>query len=70
VIHLLYVRGLTQRYGLPWDPSPIPVPGEGGFYTTTGENQKFVIGLAVGYVVLVLLVLVYLRLRRSGIEKK
>ena len=24
VIHLLYVKGLTQRFGLPWDPIPLP----------------------------------------------
>jgi hypothetical protein len=24
VIHLLNIRGLCRRYGLPWDPSPIP----------------------------------------------
>jgi len=61
VIHLLYVRGLTQRYGLPWDPSPIPDPGEGVFYTTTGGGQKFVSGFAAVYVFLVLLVLVIIR---------
>jgi poly-gamma-glutamate system protein len=29
VIHLLNIRGLTERYGLPWDPRPLPasVPG-------------------------------------------
>jgi poly-gamma-glutamate system protein len=26
VIHLLHVRGLTQAYGLPWDPIPLPDP--------------------------------------------
>ncbi len=29
VIHLLNIRELAQRYGLPWDPSPLPRPGEG-----------------------------------------
>jgi poly-gamma-glutamate system protein len=27
VIHLLYVKGLADRYGLPWDPVPLPAPG-------------------------------------------
>jgi poly-gamma-glutamate system protein len=26
VIHLLYVKGLCDRYGLPWDPVPLPEP--------------------------------------------
>lgn len=30
VIHLLHVAGLCRRYGLPWDPRPLPAPGEGG----------------------------------------
>jgi poly-gamma-glutamate system protein len=30
VIHLLYVKGLAERCGLPWDPVPLPQPGEGG----------------------------------------
>jgi hypothetical protein len=27
VIHLLYVKGLAQQYGLPWDPIPLPAAG-------------------------------------------
>ncbi len=27
VIHLLNIRGLALRYGLPWDPMPLPEPG-------------------------------------------
>jgi hypothetical protein len=27
VIHLLHVRGLAARHGLPWDPVPLPEPG-------------------------------------------
>jgi poly-gamma-glutamate system protein len=26
VIHLLNVKGLCERYGLPWDPRPLPAP--------------------------------------------
>jgi poly-gamma-glutamate system protein len=31
VIHLLYIRGLAQRYGIPWDPVPLPTPGTSDF---------------------------------------
>ena len=27
VVHLLNVKGLCERYGLPWDPRPLPAPG-------------------------------------------
>ena len=29
VIHLLNIKGLCERYGLPWDPRPLPEPGDG-----------------------------------------
>ncbi len=32
VIHLLYIKGICERYGLPWDPRPLPQPGEGEIY--------------------------------------
>jgi poly-gamma-glutamate system protein len=32
VIHLLNIKGLCERYGLPWDPRPLPGPGEGRLY--------------------------------------
>src|SRR3989304_688678 len=32
VIHLLNVKGLCERYGLPWDPRPLPRPGAGELF--------------------------------------
>jgi poly-gamma-glutamate system protein len=32
VIHLLNVQGLCERYGLPWDPRPLPAPAGGPDY--------------------------------------
>jgi poly-gamma-glutamate system protein len=29
VIHLLHIKGLALKYGLPWDPFPLPKPGDG-----------------------------------------
>jgi poly-gamma-glutamate system protein len=26
-IHLLFIKGLAMKYGLPWDPIPLPMPG-------------------------------------------
>jgi poly-gamma-glutamate system protein len=26
-IHLLFIKGLAMKYGLPWDPMPLPKPG-------------------------------------------
>jgi poly-gamma-glutamate system protein len=36
VIHLLHIKGVAQRYGLPWDPHALPRPGEGAIYRLKG----------------------------------
>lgn len=69
IIHLLYVKGLVQRYGLPWDPVPLPQPGEGDVYRRMDEKQKSFLWISVLYVVLIGLFLagdLYLRTRRTA----
>jgi poly-gamma-glutamate system protein len=39
IIHLLNIKDLATKYGLPWDPSPLPKPGEGYLYKLV--LQKF-----------------------------
>lgn len=54
VIHLLNLRGLAARYGLPWDPSPLPAAGRGAPFTTAAgkHNPTFLLvaGLYLGLV--------------------
>jgi poly-gamma-glutamate system protein len=38
VIHLLFVKGLAERFGLPWDPVPLPGPGENALPDTRGRG--------------------------------
>jgi poly-gamma-glutamate system protein len=45
VIHLLHIRGLALRYGLSWDPIPLPQPGS----TLIMDGQK---GKGMGFWVL------------------
>jgi poly-gamma-glutamate system protein len=40
VIHLLFVRGLAERYGLPWDPVPLPAPGEGSLFLNSVTDNS------------------------------
>jgi poly-gamma-glutamate system protein len=49
VIHLLYVKGLAQRYGLEWDPSPLPQAGEGEIYSRIAEDQRSFLILSIAY---------------------
>jgi poly-gamma-glutamate system protein len=39
VIHLLHIRGLALRYGLPWDPLPLPEPGSGRLQDAAGSRD-------------------------------
>jgi poly-gamma-glutamate system protein len=57
IIHLLNVKGLCQRYGLPWDPRPLPAPGEGQLYLKTAVGSWQSIALAVVYVLAIFLLL-------------
>jgi poly-gamma-glutamate system protein len=58
VIHLLYIKGLVQRYGLAWDPIPLPPAGTGEMYRKVQERQKSFLFLTLTYLVLVLGLLV------------
>jgi poly-gamma-glutamate system protein len=52
VVHLLFVRGLVQDHGLPYDPVPLPEPGEGAMYKNLEQHSWGFAGLSLIYVVL------------------
>ena len=57
VIHLLFIKGLVERYGLPWDPRPLPAPGEGELYRRLRiKDPKFLV-VAATYFLFVSLIL-------------
>lgn len=64
VVHLLFVRGLAERYGLPWDPVPLPAPGEGSLFLTNGRAAAPSSVLAGLSVVLMIAALVMFGRRR------
>ncbi len=53
VIHLLNIRGLISRYGLPWDPIPLPQPGEGRIYLRAREKHPLFFMVSLGYLLFV-----------------
>lgn len=59
IIHLLYVKGLSRRYRLPWDPMPLPRPGEGKLYFIASETQLSFFILTGVYFILLILVFVF-----------
>ncbi len=63
VIHLLYVKGLCERYGLPWDPRPLPRPGEGRIYRDAAARSWPSVALTAAYVLAMIAVMVSTRRR-------
>ncbi len=42
IVHLLHIRGLALRYGLPWDPMPLPEIGTTRFHDArSGDHPLF-----------------------------
>ncbi|MBS1226472.1 MAG: hypothetical protein H6R32_406, partial [Candidatus Aminicenantes bacterium] len=61
VIHLLNVKGLCERYGLPWDPRPLPAPGEGPVYRRASSGSWPDIALTVAYILAIVVLLGFAR---------
>jgi len=55
VIHLLFIRGLADQYGLPWDPRPLPKPGSSPLFDLPGGNRPLFLAVGIGYLVLAVL---------------
>jgi poly-gamma-glutamate system protein len=54
VIHLLNIRGLTSRYGLPWDPVPLPEPGGVSLFDAQQSDGLRLWLIASGYLLALL----------------
>ena len=64
VIHLLNVKGLCERYGLPWDPRPLPAPGGNSpVYRRASSGSFPFIALTVAYILAIVTLLAFARPR-------
>ncbi len=59
VIHLLHIKGLTLRYGLPWDPMPLPEPEAFPFLGPSTPNGAFFWLVSLGYLSLLALLVAW-----------
>ncbi|NIO48198.1 MAG: poly-gamma-glutamate system protein [Candidatus Aminicenantes bacterium] len=57
VVHLLYIKGLVERYGLSWDPIPLPQPGKEKIYQLVRKKQSSFFFLVAAYLLLVIAVM-------------
>ena len=58
-IHLLYIKGLTMKHGLPWDPVPLPRPGEAALYSSHMNNHYTFIVIFIFYFTALLSVILF-----------
>jgi hypothetical protein len=58
VIHFLYIKGLVERHGLPWDPVPLPEP-EKGF----GRRATFAFPVTAAFYFSLIILIVLFRKR-------
>lgn len=65
VSHLLFVKGLAERYGLPWDPVPLPKPGEGELFIIRGRAPLAFLAAALAYFVVIAAGLIFIGRNRS-----
>jgi len=65
VLHLLYIKGLVERYGLPWDPSPLPKAGLGSIYDKPVEDQPLFVVLGGLYLLVVVFLLFMFRIKKE-----
>jgi poly-gamma-glutamate system protein len=68
VIHLLFVKGLADRYGLPWDPIPLPGPGEGPLFALSARPSALRTVLAIACVLVIVAALIVIA--KSPIAKR
>ena len=59
VIHLLFVRGLVEKYGLSWDPVPLPRPGKERIFQRAREKQPLFLVLSIVYLSLAVFILIF-----------
>jgi len=54
IIHLLNLKGLVTRHGLPWDPVPLPSAGDGAIYHETSRASAWPLAISATYLALIL----------------
>jgi poly-gamma-glutamate system protein len=61
VIHLLHIKGLALRYGLPWDPMPLPSISDGGSVRAHTAASRSDWAISGAFFFSIILIFVYYR---------
>jgi len=65
VVHLLYIQGLIESYGLPWDPVPLPEVGKGVIYRKVVQDHPLFLLLAAVYLCVMVFLLVWIKVTKK-----
>lgn len=66
VVHLLNIKGLCERYGLAWDPRPLPEPGAGPLYRRAGRGSRPPVLPTVAYVLAIAILIKWGRMNKKN----
>jgi poly-gamma-glutamate system protein len=58
IIHLLYMKGLSSRYGIAWNPDVLPRPGESELYELAGKKSWMFFWVGIFYLTVTFLMMV------------
>ena len=64
IIHLLYMKGLSSRYGIAWNPDVLPHPGESEIYTLAQKRNWVFLAVVLLYLAVVLAVMAQMAILR------
>ncbi len=65
VVHLLYIKGLVEFYGLPWDPKPLPEVGKGLVYQKVVQDHPLFLLLAAVYLCVMVFLLAWFKITKK-----
>ena len=65
VVHLLYIQGLIEFYGLPWDPAPLPEVGKGRVYQKIVQDHPLSLLLAAVYLCVMAFLLAWFKITKK-----
>lgn len=64
IIHLLYMKGLSSRFGIAWDPEGLPSPGESEIYKLAGKRGWDFFALVIFYLAVIVAIMTWMAVLR------
>jgi poly-gamma-glutamate system protein len=69
IIHLLNIAALADEYGIPWDPTPLPRPGDWHPEGVSPRLPLLLVSASYGTLVLAWLIVLWVRARHRAVSR-